>query len=84
MSTNPDPAGGPAAGATVTLLSQWLARHAGDDDVRRDLADLDLGPLSLEQRELVKELRTALDGGDRPRGDLEMLVRETLEALALG
>lgn len=84
MSTSPDPTAGPAAGQAVTLLSQWLARHVADDAVRRELADLPLDSLSLEQRELVEELRAALDAGDSPRGDLEMLVRETLEALALG
>jgi hypothetical protein len=68
----------------VNLLSHWLARHVDDDELRRELAARPLDDLDPDQREAVKELRAALDAGDRSRGDLEMLARETLEALALG
>jgi hypothetical protein len=55
MSTRPDD-------ELVNLLSQWLARHVDDDELRAGL--------------------TAVEGRDR--GKLEMVVRETLESLALG
>jgi hypothetical protein len=65
----------------VTLLSRWLARHVSDGELRREVEAADLGELSPDQAEAVRELR---DGFENGRGDLEMIVRETLEALALG
>jgi diaminohydroxyphosphoribosylaminopyrimidine deaminase/5-amino-6-(5-phosphoribosylamino)uracil reductase len=65
----------------VTLLSQWLARHVSDDELRRRIEAIGTDELSATQAEAVQELLAEL-GGDR--GQNEMLVRETLEALALG
>jgi hypothetical protein len=65
----------------VSLLSQWLARHVGDDELRREVEAIGTDELSPEQAEAVGELLAEL-GADR--GQNEMLVRETLEALALG
>lgn len=76
MSTSPE-------NTIVSLLSHWLARHADDEDLKRELATVDAAALAPEQREAVEELREELDRGNG-RGDLEMVVRETLEALALG
>jgi hypothetical protein len=76
MSTNPED-------RLVNVLSQWLARHVGDDELRREVDAVDTSQLSAEQREALQELReqlAATDGG----GELEMVVRETLQALALG
>jgi hypothetical protein len=76
MSTSPE-------NDLVTVLSQWLARHVGDDELRRHIDALDASALGADQREAVEELRQELvtpNGG----GDLEMVVRETLEAVALG
>jgi hypothetical protein len=67
----------------ITVLSRWLARHLSDEELRRELAAADLAELSAEQREAVRELLDELDRADS-RGDLEMVVRETIEALALG
>ena len=67
----------------VNVLSQWLAGHVSHDELRRTL-DEPLDELSGDGRELVDELRGELEGGPASRGDLDMLVRETLEALALG
>jgi hypothetical protein len=66
----------------VTLISRWLARHVSDEELRRELdgAGEELAP---EQAEAVAELRVELDRGSR-RAELEMVARETLEALALG
>ena len=75
MSTSPDD--------VVTVLSRWLARHVDEADVLRAVEQVDDDALSPEQREAVGELRHELArGGDG--GELEMVVRETLEALALG
>jgi hypothetical protein len=76
MSTRPDD-------ELVNLLSQWLARHVDDDELRTRLSGFDADGLSERQREAIRELRDELDHGTDP-GELEMVVRETLEALALG
>ena len=65
----------------VSLMSHWLARHAGDEQLRAALDSSD--GLSSEQTEAVRELRESLDGGAK-RQELEVAVRETLEALAYG
>jgi hypothetical protein len=75
MSTSPD--------ALVTTLSRWLARHVDDVQLRDELEGADTSSFSPEQAEAVDELREELARGNG-RGELEMVVRETLEALALG
>jgi hypothetical protein len=82
MSTSPDTR--PAHRADdqiVTALSQWLARHVSDEELRRRVEAVGTAELSPAQAEAVEELLADL-GADR--GQNEMLVRETLEALALG
>jgi hypothetical protein len=76
MSTSPET-------RAVNLLSRWLAGHVGDDELRRELAALDgVGP---ESGDLAAELVAALDhAAGAKSGQVERLVRETLEALALG
>jgi hypothetical protein len=51
--------------------------------LRRELDAAETSGLGPEQTRAVEELREALADSDG-RGDLEMIVRETLEALALG
>jgi hypothetical protein len=82
MSTSPSPRYR-ADDELITVLSRWLARHLSDDDLRRELAAADLAELSPEQQEAVEELLGELDRTGS-RGDLEMVVRETIETLALG
>jgi hypothetical protein len=67
----------------VNVLSHWLARHLGDAELKRELDALDMSQFRAEQVEAVDELRAELANG-HARGDLEMVVRETLEAVALG
>ena len=74
MSTSPDD--------VVTVLSRWLARHVDETDVLRAVEHVDGDALSPDQREAVGELREELARGGEG-GELEMVVRETLEALAL-
>ena len=80
MSTSPETAHR-ADDRIVTLLSQWLARHVSDEELRRRVEAIGIDDLSPAQAEAVEELLADLgaDGGQN-----EMLVRETLEALALG
>jgi hypothetical protein len=83
MSTSPDTArtAHRADDRIVTLLSQWLARHVDDEKLRRGVEEIGTGELSAVQAEAVRELLAELSSD---RGQNEMLVRETLEALALG
>jgi hypothetical protein len=76
MSTNPE-------NQLVNVLSQWLARHVDDAELRRELEAVDTSALTPAQGQAVQELREELAAG-KGRGDLEMVVRETLEAVALG
>ena len=76
MSTSPED-------QLVNLLSHWLARHVGDDELRRGLAAADTSALGDGERAAVEELRAEL-AAEKGGGDLERVVRETLEALALG
>jgi hypothetical protein len=76
MSTSPE-------NQVVKVLSQWLARHVDDEELLRQVEAVDLSALGPEQGEAVRELRAELSGSNG-RGDLEMVVRETLEAVVLG
>jgi hypothetical protein len=67
----------------VSVLSHWLARHVGDEELKRELAGADTSQLGPGERAAVEELWVELIEPTN-RGDLEMVVRETLEALALG
>ena len=73
MSTSPD---------LVQTLSRWLAGHVDVGQVREALAQPgDVGP---ESQELIEELRSELARSDVSRPQLQPLVRETIEAIALG
>jgi hypothetical protein len=69
----------------VTLLSQWLMGAVGNDELRKRIEEIDTDELAPGCRsavgELMVELRNALPG---ERGELEKVVRETLESLAYG
>lgn len=69
----------------VGLLSRWLAGHLDNTRLRVGIEDAGREGLSVEQDEALDDLVAALDrAGPTGRGDLDMVVRETLEALALG
>jgi hypothetical protein len=82
MSTSPE-TGRRADDRLVTVISQWLARHLSDDDLRRELEAVEGGELAPGQAEAVDELRVELEDGPE-RAELERVARETLEAVALG
>jgi hypothetical protein len=70
----------------IMLISRWLARHIGNAELERGLAESDRSTLAPGQLEAVDELAEQLKGaapGERG-GELEMVARESLEALALG
>ena len=67
----------------VTLLSKWLARHVDDAGLKAALDEAETDALAPEQAEAVELLIADLEERP-PRAQLEVAVRETLEALALG
>ena len=82
MSTSPDTRSR-ADDHLVAVLSRWLARHVSDEELVRALESTDASELDPGQAEAVGELLAELRAG-KGRGELEMVARETLEALALG
>jgi hypothetical protein len=69
----------------IMLISRWLARHIGNAELERGLAESDRAELAPGQLEAVVELAEHLQkAAPGERGELEMIARETLEALALG
>jgi len=83
MSTSPDTRR--TDDQIVTLLSHWLTRTLGNDELRRKVQDLGTDELAPGQRdavgELLGELAAAAPG---ERGQLEVVVRETIETLVYG
>jgi len=83
MSTSPETLR--ADDEIVTMLSEWLAFRVSNAELRGRLLGINTAELGDDQSELVEELLAELEQvGHAKRGDLEMLVRETLEAVALG
>jgi hypothetical protein len=67
----------------VTIISGWLAGHVSDGELRHELEAARRAELEPDQVEALQELRAEL-AKDSRRGELQMVARETLEALALG
>ena len=82
MSTSPDTR---TEDLLITLISRWLAGHIGNAELQRGIGDAGAEGLGPGQLEALGELSERLDAA-KPgeRGELEMIARETLEALALG
>ncbi len=69
----------------VTLLSRWLARHLDNVRLLEEIEAVGRDGLSPAQTEAMDELHVELvRAGPGERGDVEMAVRETLEALTFG
>jgi len=84
MSTSPETSQR-ADDQLVTMLSHWLTRTLGNDELRRKVLEIGTDELAPGQRaavnELLTELATAAPG---ERGRLEVIVRETVETLVYG
>jgi hypothetical protein len=81
MSTSPERSNR-ADDRIVTVLSQWLARHVGDDELLARVSEIGTTELEPVQAEAVADFLAEFGAG--AGGEREMLVRETLEAVALG
>jgi hypothetical protein len=69
----------------VSLLSQWLMGSLGNDELRKRITEIGTEELAPGQRTAVDELLVRLANAfPGERGDLEMVIRETIEALAYG
>jgi hypothetical protein len=83
MSTSPDTQR--ADDQLVAHLSHWLTRQLGNDELRRKVELIGTDELAPGGRvavnELLAELATAIPG---ERGQLEVLVRETVETFVYG
>jgi len=84
MSTSPDTAG-KTEDRLIGVISKWLGRHMGNEELRRQIAEGGTEGLTPGQVEAVEELADEL-GRVAPgeRGHVEMVARETVEILALG
>jgi len=78
MSTSPED-------RIVNVLSRWLAGHVENGELHRAIEESEPRRLAPVHAEAVEELLAKLEeSGSERGGDLEKVVRETLEALAIG
>ena len=69
----------------IRLISQWLGGHLGNAELLRGIEESDADGLAPGQAEAVARAdRAPGTRRARERGELQMVARETLEALALG
>jgi hypothetical protein len=82
MSTSPDTR---TEDRLITLISRWLGRHIGNVELQRGIEETGSDGLGPGQLAALAELSERLgDAEPGERGELEMIARETLEALAVG
>ena len=84
MSTSPNPYFEATGDRLVNLLSHWLAGHVPTADLERRVEEIGLDELGAEQTQAVDELLAELRDPNGHPGSLQMIVRETVEYLALG
>ena len=83
MSTSPESQR--ADDQLVTHLSHWLTRQLGNDELRRKVSEIGTEELAPGGREAINELLAELEKAvPGERGQLEVLVRETVETLVYG
>jgi hypothetical protein len=69
----------------IAVISKWLGRHMGNEELRRQLATRGSEGLTPAQAGAVDELAQELERVEPgERGHVEMIARETVEVLALG
>jgi hypothetical protein len=84
MSMSPEPSSGErASDRLVGELSSWLAGHRTVEQLREAVDAVPLAELPPGERHAVQELHDELVAR-RSRARIEVAVRETMEALALG
>ena len=84
MSTSPDHATN-VEDRRISLPSHWVAGRLGSDELRARLDEIEVGKLGDVEAEALEELRAELAAAKpHERALLEPVVRETIEALALG
>jgi hypothetical protein len=84
MSTSPD-ASQRADDLLVKHLSHWLTRQLGNDELLRKVREIGTDELAPGGRQAVNELEAQLAAAvPGERGQLEVLVRETVETLVYG
>ena len=84
MSTSPDTTS-KAEDHLIAVISKWLGRHMGNQELRRQITESGTEGLSPGQAEAVEELAAELNQvTPGERGHVEMVARETVEVLALG
>ena len=83
MSTSPETTA--TEDRLIAVISKWLGRHIGNEELRRQITDSGTDGLSPGQIEAIHELAQELDRvAPGQRGHVEMVARETVEVLALG
>jgi hypothetical protein len=83
MSTSPDTT--LTEDRLIAVISKWLGRHIGNEELRRQITESGTEGLSSAQAKAVEELAQELDQvAPGERGHVEMVARETVEVLALG
>jgi hypothetical protein len=84
MSTSPETRPVRPDEEIVTLLSEWLAFGAGTEKLRDRLRAIDKSGLEGDAAEAVQDLEKELGAESaNGRGQLEQVVREALDAVAL-
>lgn len=84
MSTSPEKTG-TTEDRLIAVISKWLGRHMGNEELRRQISGSGMDGLTPGQIEAVEELARELDQvKPGQRGHVEMVARETVEVLALG
>ena len=83
MSTSPDTTA--TEDRLIAVISKWLGRHVGNEELRRQITESGTDGLTPGQVEAIEELVQELDRvAPGQRGHVEMVARETVEVLALG
>ena len=83
MSTSPDTTA--TEDRLIAVISKWLGRHIGNEELRQQITESGTDGLSPGQVEAIEELAQELDlVAPGQRGHVEMVARETVEVLALG
>jgi hypothetical protein len=83
MSTSPEPAS--AEDRLIGVLSRWLGRDIPNERLRTEMEEIGTAGLTPAEAEAIDEVLAELESASPAgRAHLERLVRETIEALALG